>query len=106
MSFVPKSSIPIDKIITYARIVCDYRPFKSEPNRTRLTVGGDRLQCLHDTSPDAADLILIKLFFNSILSTKDAKFTSADIIDFSWLTIHYLVQNSCEFMKSLFPWRL
>ena len=96
MSFVPKSSIPIDKIFIYARIVCQYRPLKSEPNRTRLTVGGDRLQWLHDTSTDTADLILIKRFFNSILSTKDAKFISADIKDF------FLANNpllSPEFMR-------
>ena len=82
MKFVPKSHIPPDKVVTYARIVCDYRPLKSEPNRTRLTVGGDRLFCNHDTSTDAADLILIKLFFNSTLSTPNAKFITADIKDF------------------------
>ena len=96
MSFVPKSSIPTDKIVTYACIVCDYRPLKSEPNRTRLTVGGDRLICLHDTSTDAADLILIKLFFNSVLSTTNTKFISADIKDF-FLTNNHLL--SPEFMR-------
>ena len=82
MSFVPKSSIPVYKIVTCARIVCDYLPLKSEPKCTRMTVGGNRLICLHDTSTDAADLILIKLFFNSVLSTTNANSISADIKDF------------------------
>ena len=96
MQFIPKSQIPPDKVITYARIVCDYRPLKSEPNRTRLTVGGDRLVCEHKTSTDAADLMLIKLFFNSTLSKPNAKFISADIKDF------FLANNpllSPEFMR-------
>ena len=43
--FIPKSEIPQDrrKDITYGRIVVDYRPRKSEKNRSRLTVGGDRI---------------------------------------------------------------
>ena len=87
MEFILKSDIPTTKTTTYTRIVCDYSPLKSEPNRTRLTVGGDKLTCDHGTSTDAADLILIKLYFNSILSTKNAQFLSTDIIDF------FLVNN-------------
>ena len=82
MEFVSKSHIPTTKPITYARIVCDYMPLKSEPNRTRLTVGGDTLTCDHETSTDTADLILIKLFFNSILSNKHVQFLFAGIKDF------------------------
>ena len=67
MQFVPYSQIPPDKIVTYACIVCDYRPLKSEPNRTRLTVGGDRLIYEHETSSDAADLMLIKLLYQNLM---------------------------------------
>ena len=97
MNISPNSSqISPDQIITYARIVCDYRPLKSEPNRTRLTVGGDRLVCEHKTSTDAADLMLIKLLFNSTLSKPNEKFISVDIKDF------FLANNllpSPEFMR-------
>ena len=31
--------IPPDKTVTYARIIIDYRPQKSDPNSVRLTVG-------------------------------------------------------------------
>ena len=33
--------IPKDRTVTYARIVVDYRPQKDDPNRVRITVGGN-----------------------------------------------------------------
>jgi hypothetical protein len=30
--------IPKDRMVTYARIVVDYRPQKEDPNRVRITV--------------------------------------------------------------------
>ena len=33
--------IPPDRTVTYARIVIDYRPQKDDPNRVRITVGGN-----------------------------------------------------------------
>ena len=39
--FIPKTAVPPDGTVTYGRIVCDYRPQKSEPECTRLTVGGN-----------------------------------------------------------------
>ena len=32
--------IPNNRVVTYARIVVDYRPQKKDPNRVRITVGG------------------------------------------------------------------
>ena len=45
MEFIEKHEVPQDryKDVTYGRIVCDFRPQKSEQHRTRLTVGGDRI---------------------------------------------------------------
>ena len=36
--------IPPDRVVTHARIVVDYRPQKSDPNRVRITVGGNLLK--------------------------------------------------------------
>ena len=33
-------NIPKDRVVTYARIVVDYRPQKADPNRVRITAGG------------------------------------------------------------------
>ena len=82
MEFMHRSKKPKTKTITYARIVCDHLPRKTEKNRTRLTDGSDRLTCNHATSIVVADLTLIKFFLNSILSTKNAKSFSVDIKDF------------------------
>ena len=82
MEFIHKSEIPKDRLkdVTYARIVVSYRPEKiNEPNRTRLTVGGDRINYPFETSSPAAGLTTIKFLWNSVLSTKDAKFANADI---------------------------
>ena len=34
------NQIPADRTVTYARIVVDYRDQKKDPNRARITVGG------------------------------------------------------------------
>eukprot|EP00978_Attheya_sp_CCMP212_P036456 scaffold165431_cov36-Attheya_sp.AAC.1 len=43
MKFIHKQNVPKGKIVTYARFVADICPQKDEPNRMRLTAGGDRL---------------------------------------------------------------
>ena len=71
ISFVTKNSIPSNKKITYANMVCDYRPLKSEKYRIRLTIGGDKLDYLYDASSPAATLIDTKLLLNSVISDSD-----------------------------------
>ena len=82
--FIPKSDIPHDrrKEITYGRIVVAYKPDKLEKQRTRLTVGGDRLKCLIDPGTPTADVPTIKLLWNSTLSTPGAKYMTMDISNF------------------------
>ena len=66
--------IPSDKTVTYARIVVDYRPQKSDPNCVRLTVGGNLLNVPGYLSTTTADLTTSKILWNSVLSTKYARF--------------------------------
>ena len=44
INFIRRIHVPIGKKITYARFCCDVRLQKDDINRTRLTVGGDRLE--------------------------------------------------------------
>ena len=83
MFFVCKQDIPTDrkKDITYRQIVCNYQPGKAEPNRTRLTVGGDWINYLEDCRTPTAVLLNIKLMLNSIISMPNAKFMTMDIIN-------------------------
>jgi hypothetical protein len=71
------------KDVTYAQICCNYRPEKEDPHRVRITVGGDRINYPFDVGTPTADMLLVKLLFNSIISTKNAKFMSLDISIFS-----------------------
>ena len=43
--FIRKTDVPAQRWrdITYGRIVVSYRPSKDDPNRTRLTVGGNNI---------------------------------------------------------------
>ena len=43
MRLIQKHEVPHNNKVTYTRFLCDYRPEKEEKERTRITVGGDRL---------------------------------------------------------------
>jgi len=66
----------------YSKFVCDVRPTKAKQNRTILTVGGDRINYPDDCGTPTADMLLVKLLLNSVISTRGAKFMTADIKNF------------------------
>ena len=80
--FIHPRKIPAHKKVTYVRLVVDIRPLKDEKHRVRITVGGDKLDFCVDASSVAASFATVKLLLNSVVSTKDANFTTADINDF------------------------
>ena len=82
INFIPFSEVPKGEAVTYGRIVCMFRPQKDEPNRTRLTVGGNLLVALYDISTPTADLTTAKLLFNSVISTPGARFVTLDLRNF------------------------
>ena len=67
------------KDITDGKFVCNVRPEKDKKNRTRLVVGGNRINYPGDVGTPTADMLLAKIIFNSVISTKGAKFMTADI---------------------------
>jgi hypothetical protein len=67
MSFIRKTQVPKDRMVTYARFCCDYRPQKSERYQCRITVGGDRTDYEGDISTKTADLTTIKCLLNSVV---------------------------------------
>ena len=82
IDFISFSDVPEGETVTYGRIVCTFRPQKDEPNRTRLTVGGNLLVALYDVSTPTADLTTAKLLFNSVISTPGARFITLDLKNF------------------------
>ena len=57
--FKSYDEIPPDrrKDVTYSRFVCNERPEKEDPNRVRITVGGDRVNYPYDVGTPTADII-------------------------------------------------
>jgi hypothetical protein len=77
--FVELANIPKDHKITYGKLVCDYKPNKTEKERVRLTVGVDRLDYTGEVVTSTAHMTTFKILINSTMSTEDAKMMMMDI---------------------------
>ena len=86
--FIKHSQVPKHKIkdITYARVVCTIRPTKEDAHRTRITVGGNRINYHSDVGTPTAHLETAKLLLNSVLSRSNAKFMTLDLANFYLMT--------------------
>ena len=51
-------------------------------NRTRFKVGGDRINYPGAVATPTAEMLVAKILFNSVISTKDARFMTIDISNF------------------------
>jgi hypothetical protein len=82
--FMSKHNIPKERQgdVTYGRIVCVYREGKKGKYRTRITLGGNLINYPGDCGTPTANLLTVKVLFNSIISTPNARFMSIDIKDF------------------------
>ena len=60
----------------------EYNPNKSEKERTRITVGGNRINYPEDCGTPTADMLLVKLMIDSVISTPGAAFMTLDIKKF------------------------
>jgi hypothetical protein len=74
------------KDVTYRQFVCTVRPDKAEPNQTRFTVGGDRINYPGKVATPTAEMLVAKMLFNSVISTKGARFMTMDISNFYLMT--------------------
>ena len=81
--FIPVSAIPKGRKVAYLRPVSAMPPEKAQPYRVRWTVGGDQeVDYPFDVSTKNADLTTAKLLFNSVLSTPNGMFRTANLKDF------------------------
>ena len=82
--FIKYEDIPLDRRrhVTYGKTVVSYRPEKDDPNRTRLTVGGNRIAYPGDVSTPTVEMMTVKMHLNSVISTKGARYCTIDIKDF------------------------
>ena len=63
----------------YVRFVCEIREQKEDPNRTRMTVSGNKI---HYAGEQTAPVAQAKLLINSVLLWKNAKFCTFDLENF------------------------
>jgi hypothetical protein len=80
--FIDLCNIPKDQKITSGKLVCDFKPNKTEKERVRLTVGGDKRDYSGDTATPTADITTFKILINSTLSTAEAKMMMMDITNY------------------------
>ena len=75
-------NIPTNRTVTYANVVVDYRPQKTDPNRIRITAGGNLINYPGELTTRTADITTSKLHWNSVLSTQKAKYMCLDLKNF------------------------
>ena len=78
------ADIPPDRLkeVCYSNVVCKVRTEKADPDRTRITIAGNRICYPGDVGTKTAPLELVKLMINSVLSRQGAKFCTFDISNF------------------------
>jgi len=63
-------------------VVCEVRPEKDGPDRTRITIGGSHICFPRDVGTNTASLELFKVLLNSVLSCKGARFSTINLKSF------------------------
>ena len=63
-----------------------YATRKKEKNKTRFVVGGDRINYPGEVATPTAEMLVAKILFNSVISTKGARFMTMDISNFYLMT--------------------
>jgi hypothetical protein len=76
--------IPKDRLkeVCHTSVVCLVRDQKADPNRTRITIAGNRIVYPGDVGTPTASLELVKLMLNSVVSRRGAKFACFDVSNF------------------------
>jgi hypothetical protein len=86
--FVHKHELPQDRLkdVTYIKFVLLIRTEKEDPHQIRATLRGNLIQYPKDVGTPTANLLLIKIFLNSVILTDKAKFATADFSNFYLMT--------------------
>jgi hypothetical protein len=82
MRYLFHHQLPTGRQATHACFVATERPHKAETKRVQLTVGGSLVHYPYKVSTPTADLSMVKLLLNSVISTPGARFTTFDLKDF------------------------
>ena len=88
IKFIHKRDVPSNRMkdVTYGQFVCAIRPEKAETHRTRLVVGGNKINYPDAVATPTAEMLVAKLLFNSVISTPGARFMTMDLSNFYLMT--------------------
>jgi hypothetical protein len=86
--FVHKHEILQDRLkdVTYIKFVLAIQTEKEDPHQIQATLGGNLIHYPIDVETPTANLLLIKIFLSSVISTDGAKFATADLSNFYLMT--------------------
>jgi hypothetical protein len=68
------------------KLWAQYNPKKAEPNQMHFTVRGDRITYRGKVATPTAEMLVVKMLFNSVISTKGICFMTMDISNFYLMT--------------------
>jgi hypothetical protein len=74
------------KDVMYRQFVCLVRPEKAELNQMQFRVGGDRINYPGEVATPTAEMLVTKMLFNSVISTKGTRFMTMNISNFYLMT--------------------
>ena len=88
IKFINKNDVPNyrQKDVTYGSFVYNVRNEKAKKNITRFVVGGDRINYPGEVATTKSEMLLAKLLFKSVISTRGAKFMTTGISNFYLIT--------------------
>jgi hypothetical protein len=75
-------NIPVDRTVTYANVVVDFRPQKEDPHRIRITARGNLIKYPGKLTTRTAEITTSILHWNSVISTQKAKYMCIDLKNF------------------------
>ncbi len=96
IEFISKHEIPAvrRKDVTYEQFVCSVRPKKAEPNQMQFTVGSNRINYPGEVATSTVEMLVAKMLFNSVISTKGARFMTMDFSNFYLMTPSIMPNSS------------
>jgi hypothetical protein len=88
IEFIYQHEVPKEQKweVTYRQFVCTVRPKKAEPNQTGLSFGGDRINYMGKVATPTTEMLVAKMLFNSVISTKGNRFMTMAISNFYLMT--------------------
>ncbi len=88
IELICQHEVPTERMkdVTYRQFVCTVQPEKAEPNQMHFTVGGDRINYPGKVATPTTEMLVAKMLFNSVISTKGARFMTMNISNFYLMT--------------------